>query len=40
MEKLIQFILRNRLLILAFSVLILGAGYTSYKQLPIDAFPD
>ena len=40
MGKLIQFILQNRLLILAISVLILGAGYTSYKQLPIDAFPD
>ncbi len=40
MEKLIQFVLRNRLLVAAFSILILGAGYTSYKQLPIDAFPD
>lgn len=40
MEKIIQFVLRNRLLVIAFSILILGAGYTSYKQLPIDAFPD
>ncbi len=40
MEKLIQFVLRNRLLVAAFSILILGAGYSSYKQLPIDAFPD
>lgn len=40
MEKLIHFILRNRLLVMAVSILILGAGYTSYKQLPIDAFPD
>lgn len=40
MEKLIQFILRNRLLVIAMSILILGAGYISYKQLPIDAFPD
>ena len=40
MEKIIQFVLRNRLLVAAFSILILGAGYTSYKQLPIDAFPD
>jgi len=39
-EKLIQFILRNRLLVIAMSILILGAGYISYKQLPIDAFPD
>ena len=40
MKKLIQFVLQNRLLVLAISVVILGAGYSSYKQLPIDAFPD
>jgi cobalt-zinc-cadmium resistance protein CzcA len=40
MKKLIQFVLKNRLLALAGSLLVLGAGYSSYKQLPIDAFPD
>ena len=40
MTKFIGFILKNRLLVMAVSLLILVAGYTSYKQLPIDAFPD
>ena len=40
MKKLIQFVLKNRLLALAGSLLVLGAGYSSYKQLPIDAFLD
>jgi len=40
MKKLIQFVLQNRLLVMAFFAVILGAGYSSYKQLPIDAFPD
>ncbi len=40
MDKLIDFILKNRLLILVISLFIIAGGYFSYKQLPIDAFPD
>jgi cobalt-zinc-cadmium resistance protein CzcA len=39
-EPLIQFGLRSRLLVLVFGVLIAGAGFYSYRQLPVDAFPD
>ena len=40
MGNIIQFVLKNRLLILVLAVLIFAGGYQSYKQLPIDAFPD
>lgn len=40
MNKIIDFVLRNRLLISVIAVIIMAAGYLSYKQLPIDAFPD
>ncbi len=40
MNKLIDFILKNRLLILVVGIFIMAGGYFSYKQLPIDAFPD
>ncbi|BBM71635.1 efflux RND transporter permease subunit [Rhodothermus marinus] len=40
MNKLIQFTLRNRLLMLVLGALIMGAGYYSYTTLPVDAFPD
>lgn len=40
MDKLIDFALRNRLLIIVLGVIVLAGGYFSYKQLPIDAFPD
>ena len=39
-DRLIQFGLGNRLLVLALAVLVSGAGYVSYTQLPVDAFPD
>lgn len=39
-EKLIDFALGNRLLIMVFSLLVIVAGSYSYTQLPIDAFPD
>ena len=35
-----EFVLRSRLLVLSLACLVLAAGYHSYKQLPIDAFPD
>ncbi len=39
-EKLTDFALKNRLLILVLGVLTIVAGYYSYNKLPIDAFPD
>jgi len=40
MWKIIQFILKSRLLIVVLGVLVLAAGYYSYRRLPVDAFPD
>lgn len=40
MKSLIQFGLKNRLLICIISVLVMIWGYVSYQKLPIDAFPD
>jgi cobalt-zinc-cadmium resistance protein CzcA len=40
MIKIIDFALRNRLLMLVLGVFVLAGGYFSYNQLPIDAFPD
>ncbi|HHM01764.1 MAG TPA: efflux RND transporter permease subunit [Caldithrix abyssi] len=40
MKALIEFSLKNRLLMLVLGVLVMSAGYLSYTQLPIDAFPD
>ena len=39
-DKLIDFSLHNRLLIVMFAVMVIFAGYRAYTQLPIDAFPD
>lgn len=40
MKRIIEFSLGNRLLMLVLAVLVMAAGYFSYRQLPIDAFPD
>ncbi|NNE35397.1 MAG: efflux RND transporter permease subunit, partial [Rhodothermales bacterium] len=40
MNKMIEFSLRSRVLILALAVLVMAAGWISYVQLPVDAFPD
>ncbi|MFQ5779246.1 MAG: efflux RND transporter permease subunit [Nitrospiria bacterium] len=40
MQKLIDFTLRNRLLMIIFGALVLAGGYASYLKLPVDAFPD
>ena len=40
MQSFILFLLRNRLLILIVAALTLAAGVFSYRQLPVDAFPD
>ena len=39
-ERLMQFSLRNRLLVMVFALLVMGAGVYSYTRLPVDAFPD
>ncbi len=40
MRALIGFVLKNRLLVLAFTVLLVGVGVWSALRLPIDAIPD
>jgi heavy metal efflux system protein len=40
MKRIIEFSLGSRLLVLAFSILVVTAGYYSYLKLPVDAFPD
>jgi len=39
-DKLINIALNNRLLMIALAAMIMAAGYWSYGQLPVDAFPD
>ncbi len=39
-ERIIQFSLRNRLLVTVFALLVMAAGYYTYTKLPVDAFPD
>ncbi|MDX8379983.1 MAG: CusA/CzcA family heavy metal efflux RND transporter [Gallionella sp.] len=39
-SKLVEFALTQRLLVAAFTLLLLGAGITAFRDLPIDAFPD
>ncbi len=39
-EKLIQYSLRNRLMILVMAAIVMAAGWWSYQRLPVDAFPD
>jgi cobalt-zinc-cadmium resistance protein CzcA len=38
--KVILFVLKRRLLMVVLGVLVMAAGYYSYTQLPVDAFPD
>jgi len=40
LEKLLQFILHQRLLIILAAILLLGAGVIAWNHLPMDAFPD
>ncbi|MDQ7089456.1 MAG: CusA/CzcA family heavy metal efflux RND transporter [Methylococcales bacterium] len=39
-NQIINLSLRSRLLMLVLAVLVVVAGYRSYQQLPVDAFPD
>jgi cobalt-zinc-cadmium resistance protein CzcA len=40
MSALIRLALTQRLLMLLMTLLLIGGGYTAFKELPIDAFPD
>jgi cobalt-zinc-cadmium resistance protein CzcA len=40
LDKLLHFILHQRLLIILAAILLLGAGIIAFNHLPIDAFPD
>lgn len=40
MNKLIELALRNPLLVIIFTICLIGGGFYSVKNLPIDAFPD
>ncbi|MBI4777202.1 MAG: efflux RND transporter permease subunit [Deltaproteobacteria bacterium] len=40
MERIIRFVLHSRLLMILLGVLVLAAGWFSYRRLPVDAFPD
>ena len=39
-NRLIETALNNRLFTVLMMVVVMAAGYMSYKQLPVDAFPD
>ncbi len=39
-SKLVEFALTQRLLVAAMTLLLIGAGIVSFRDLPIDAFPD
>ena len=39
-DRIIQGILSSRLLIIVLAVMVMAAGWVSYRQLPVDAFPD
>ncbi len=40
MQRLIEMSLAHRLVVILLAVLLIGAGWGAFKQLPIDAFPD
>jgi len=40
MSSLIRFALTQRLLMLLTTLLLIGGGYSAFKEIPIDAFPD
>jgi len=40
LTKLVEFALTQRMLVAALTLLLIGVGIASYRDLPIDAFPD
>ena len=39
-ERVVHLALRNRMLMLVLGAVVVASGYFSYRQLPVDAFPD
>ena len=39
-RRVVDFALNNRLSVLAFALLVVGAGIVAFHNLPIDAYPD
>src|SRR5580658_4213279 len=39
-RRVVDFALTNRLFVLAFALLLIGAGYVAFHYLPIEAYPD
>ena len=39
-DRLIDFSIRNRLMMMVLAVLVMAAGYYTYRGLPVDAVPD
>ena len=39
-DRIIDFSLRSKLLVMVLAVLVMASGYYAYRGLPIDAFPD
>ena len=40
MNRIIEMSLRSQMLVIALAVLVMAFGWFSYRQLPVDAFPD
>ena len=40
MKRLVEISLAHRLVVILFTILMVGAGWTAFRRLPIDAFPD
>ncbi|MBT7618329.1 MAG: hypothetical protein HN590_13685, partial [Calditrichaeota bacterium] len=40
LKNLIEFSINRRLLLGLFLLVVIGVGAVSYRQLPVDAFPD
>jgi cobalt-zinc-cadmium resistance protein CzcA len=40
LNRLIQFALQQRFLFIVLTLVLIGAGFTAFRELPIDAFPD
>ena len=39
-DKIIELSLKNRMMMLVLGLVVMAGGFYSYKQLPVDAFPD
>ena len=40
MKRFVEFALHSRLMVVTLAVLLMAVGFWSYRQLPVDAFPD